>query len=140
VLLCLAAVLLFVAPSRGAHIAALALLLTGGSVAAGGFYWGAMLRGAQGLLALEPRQMLMDRWVTLGPRVGAWKTRLRTPGGVGEMLGSYQLASTPLKRASDAACLVYGPSHAGGLVVVSMGDFTLIGNAEHALARDPVAA
>ena len=138
-LLVLAAVPLFAASPRGAHIGALLTLLVGGSAIVGGFYWGLTLRGAQRLLADEPREMLMDRWVTPGPKVGAWKTKLHTPGGESEMLGSYQLSSGR-KRARDASCLVYGPSRPGGLVVVSTGDYTVIGNAEPPRTRRSVTA
>jgi len=138
-LLALAAVPLFAASPRGAHIGALVALLVGGSAIVGGFYWGLTLRDAQRLLAGEPREMLMDRWVTPGPKVGAWKTKLHTPAGESEMLGSYQLSSR-WKRAHDASCLVFGPSRPGGLVVVSMGDYTLIGTAERPRARSSVAA
>jgi len=138
-LLALAAVPLFAASARGAHIGALAALLMGGSAVVGGFYWGLALRGAQRLLAGEPREMLMDRWVTPGPKVGAWKTKLHTPAGESEMLGSYQLSSGR-KRVRDSNCLVYGPSRPGGLVVVSMGDYTLVGNVERPRARSSTTA
>ncbi len=139
-LLVLAAVPLFAASPRGAHIGALVALLVGGSAIFGGFYWGLTLRGAQQLLAGEPREMLMDRWVTPGPKVGAWKTKLHTPAGESAMLGSYQLGSFRWKRVRDASCLVYGPSRPGGLVVVSMGDYTLIGSAESPQARGSLTA
>jgi len=137
-LLVLAAVPLFAASSRALHVGALVALLAGASAVIGGLYWGLTLRGAQRLLAGEPREMLMDRWLTPGPKVGAWKTKLHTPAGESEMLGSYQLSSG-CKRAHDASCLVFGPSRPGGLVVVSMSDHTLIGNAERPRARSVVA-
>lgn len=129
-LLIVLAVLLLAAPSRAEHIAGLVAVLLGSVGVAGGVYWGVMLRSADRLLSSEPHRMLMDRGVRVGPKVGAWKTRLRTLAGESQMLGSYQLASFAMRRASEAPCLVYGPDTPGGVVVVSMGDYTLIGSAE----------
>ncbi len=129
VLLSLAAVPLLATSPDGAHFAGLVMLLLGLSAAAGGFYWGLALRSAPEVLASEPRQMLMDRWLNPGVRYGAWKTRLRTAAGDSEMLGSDQLSSA-VKRVRGASCLVYGPLRPGGLVIVALGEDTLIGSSE----------
>jgi hypothetical protein len=128
-LLCLAAIPPLVTAADGAHFAGLVMLLLGLSALTGGFYWGLALRGAPEVLASEPRQMLMDRWLNRGVRYGAWKTRLRTPAGHSEMLGSGQLSS-PIKRVQGASCLVYGPLRPGGLVIVELGTDTLIASGE----------
>jgi hypothetical protein len=133
-LLCLAAVPLFTVAPDGAHFAGLVMLVLGISAAAGGFYWGLSLRGATEVLASEPRQMLMDRWLTTGVRYGAWKTRLRTLAGEAEMLGSGQLSSA-LRKVQGARCLVYGPLHPGGLVIVALGEETLVGSSEASRRR-----
>lgn len=127
-LLCLAAVPLFALAPDGAHFAGLVLLVLGASAAAGGFYWGRSLHGATQVLASEPRQMLMDRWLTPGV-YGSWKTRLRTVSGESVMLGSGQLSSA-IRRVKGAQCLVYGPLHPGGLVIVALGEHTLVGSSE----------
>jgi hypothetical protein len=127
--LCLAAVPLFAAAADSDHFAALVMLLLGLSCVAGGFSWGLALRGAPEVLASQPRQMLMDRWLNPGVRYGAWKTRLRTLAGESEMLGSGQL-SREIKRVQGASCLVYGPLRPGGLVIVALGEDTLIGSGE----------
>ncbi len=134
VLLCGAAVPLFIDAPDGAHFAALVMLVLGVSAAAGGFYWGLSLRGASDVLASEPRQMLMDRWLTPGVRYGAWKTRLRTLAGDSEMLGSGQLSSA-IRRVQGARCLVYGPLCPGGLVIVALGEDTLVGSSEPARSK-----
>src|SRR5581483_8001719 len=127
-LLCLAAVPSFAVARDGAHFAGLVLLVLGASAAAGGFYWDRSLRGAREVLASEPRQMLMDRWLTPGVH-GAWRTRLRTASGESEMLGSGQISSA-IRRVKGAQCLVYGPLHPGGLVIVALGEHTLVGSSE----------
>ncbi len=129
-LLFVLAVLLLAAPSRAQHIAGLVAVLLGWAGVAGGVYWGVMLRSAERLLSGEPHRMLLDRRVRVGPKVGAWKTRLRTLAGESQTLGSYQLASFAMRRAHEAPCLVYGPDTPGGVVVVSVGDHTLVGSAE----------